>query len=361
MSRRQRALVAILGAGAAALLLLLARNLFERVEETVDRGYSGEAAIHPFFALKELFSEMGIPTRTVSDLRRLPPADHVLWIAAPTRGSQPERLVSWASEGGHLVVLPVGPWDEDPLLAALGIRRFGKANADDNDHLSQPQYLSTRPAWPLLHATEAVELLRFEGEPDAAWMLTIKLGDGAATVLSDGAFLRNDVLDRHDHALIAWTAAVLDREPAGLWIAYRDPRPSVWVLMSARARPVAISLAVLVLAALIFYARRFGPRLESTPPERRQLAEHVRATGDFLWSVGCEDALLDAQRQALGRRLGYGRQASGPELESLARKAAGAAGLDQDMTTHAVSIRTTHDRREFTHAVHTLEALRRSS
>ena len=71
MSRRRQAVAAAVGTVAVALLLLLARNLFERVEDTVDRGYSGEAAIHPFFALKELFSEMGVPTRTVSDFRSL--------------------------------------------------------------------------------------------------------------------------------------------------------------------------------------------------------------------------------------------------------------------------------------------------
>ncbi len=354
-------MLAVLGVTAAGLLLRWARPLFEKTEEVVDRGYSGEAAIHPFFALKELFLELGIETRTVSDLRRLPPPDHVLWIATPARGSQPDRLVKWASEGGHLVVLPVGPPSEDPLLEALSVRRFGKADADDDDHLSRPRYLSERPVWPLLYAFEETEILRFEGEADAAWMLSVKIGKGAASVLSDGAFLHNDAIGRQDHALIAWTATVLDQEPAGVWIAYRDPSPSVWVLMSARAWPVVLSLALLVLAGLIFYARRFGPRLEAAPRERRQLAEHVRATGDFLWSVGCEDALLDAQRQALGRRLGYGRQASGPELEKLVLEAATVAGFDQESMDHAVTISGTRDRREFTRAVHFLEALRRSS
>ena len=103
-----------------------------------------------------------------------------------------------------------------------------------------------------------------------------------------------------------------------------DPRPSIWVLMTARAWPIAWSLAVLVVAGLATLARRFGPQLEAAPRERRQLAEHVAATGAFLWRIGCEDTLLAAERQALGRRLGRGRGGDLPaaELKVLAERAA---------------------------------------
>lgn len=361
MNRRLAVRAAFL-AGLAGLLVLAARTLFERVEETVDRGFSGEAAIHDFYALKELFSSMGIEARAVADLRRMPPTDHVLWIATSIRGSQSRRLVEWASAGGHLVVLPAGPIGEDPLLQALGVQRFPEAEADEDDHLSQPTFPSERPPWPLLYPLEGSEVLRSEGAPDAAWMLSVRIGEGAASVLSDRAFLHNEAIGRMDHALIAWRAAVLDQEPAGLWLVYRDPRPSVWVLMSARARPVAISLAVLILASLLFFSRRFGPRLAPAPRERRQLAEHVRATGDYLWDVGCEDTLLDAQRQAVASRLGLGdRRRAGPELKKAALRAATSVGLDEKSARRTVTLKTTRDRREFTRIIHFLEGLRRSS
>ena len=343
-------------------MLWLASNLFVRTEEVVDRGYRGEAATNPYLALQELFLSLGIPTRTVSSLRRLPPFDHALWIVAPTRRAQPDRLVDWASQGGHLVVLPVGEVGEDPLLEALGLRRFSPADADESDHQSRSEFASDRPPWPLLYASKVLSILQADGESTAAWMLSIRVGEGTASVLSDGAFLRNDAIDRKDHALIAWQATVLGpEEPAGIWLAIRDPEPSVWVLMSARAWPIAISLALWVLAGLIFFARRFGPQLEPAARDRRQLAEHVRATGDYLWSVGCESTLLDAQRQALGVRLGGGRQPSAAELEKLARAAAAGAGLDPDTADRAVTLRDTRDRQEFTRPVQVLAALRRSS
>ncbi len=347
---------------AAVLLLWLASNLFVRTEETVDRGYRGQAATNPFYALQELFRSQGIPTRTVSDLRRLPPRDHALWLVAPTRRARPERLYDWASQGGHLVVVPVGRVGEDPLLEALGLRRFKPADADQSTPQSSSEFASDRPAWPLLYASKVLSILQTDGESTAAWMLSIRVGEGTASVLSDGAFLRNDAIGRKDHALIAWQATVLGPdEPAGIWLAIRDPEPSVWVLMSARAWPIAVSLGLWILAGLIFFARRFGPLLEPSPRDRRQLAEHVRATGDYLWSAGCESTMLDAQRRALGARLGGGRQPSDVELEKLAGAAAAGAGLDPEAAHRAVALRDTRDRQEFTRTVQVLETLRRST
>ena len=94
MTRRNLAVGVAILAALATLMVLAARTLFERIEETVDRGYRGEAGVHSFFALKELFLSMGVETRTVADLRRLPPADHVLWIATPIRGTPPRRSLT---------------------------------------------------------------------------------------------------------------------------------------------------------------------------------------------------------------------------------------------------------------------------
>ncbi len=351
-------------AAAAVALALVASLLFERVEEVRYRGYRGEAAVHPYYALKQLFQRLGVATRTVSDLRRLPPIDHVLWVAAPSRQST-DRLVDWAAGGGHLVVVPTRQ-AVDPLLQALGVERFAEDDADEDDAESRPELASERPRWPRLFAHEGTEVLAAEGAPDAAWVLRVRVGRGVATVLSDGAFLHNDALGRLDHALIAWNAALHEREPAAMWLLYRDPRPSIWVLMTARAWPIAISLAVLVAAGLAALARRFGPRLEAAPRERRQLAEHVAATGAFLWRIGCEDTLLAAERRALGRRLGRGRRGdlqapAAAELKVLAERAATAAGVDRKSVFLALALGETRDRHKFTRTIHLLEQLRRSA
>ncbi|MEM7356427.1 MAG: DUF4350 domain-containing protein, partial [Acidobacteriota bacterium] len=289
-----------------------------------------------------------------------PPTDHVLWVAAPSRGSTASRFVDWAAEGGHLVVIPSGSWGEDSLLQALRAQRFGEAGADEDDHESRPRFASSRPDWPLLYALEGAEVLDAEGASDAAWSLTMRVGIGTATILATGAFLHNEAIGQQDHALIAWQAALPESEPAGLWLLYRDPGPSVWSLLTDRTRPIVISLLCLVVAALMLATRRFGPLHESSPKHRRQLAEHVRASGTFLWKIGCETALLQAARRALGRRLSRGVRPTDRELELLAWRSPAAARLDEEAMQTALSVWETRDRQEFTRTIQILEALRRS-
>lgn len=359
--KHKAVLPAVAGALLLAVGLVVASQIFEIVQETEPTPWRGEAALHPYYALKETFAAIGIPTRSSASLRRLPPTDHTLWIVAPERNSSPGRLLEWAAAGGHLVVTPAGNWGEDPLLQALGVQRFGEDQADEDDHLSRPELASERPDWPKLYSHDGVEVLRSEGASDAAWMLTVTVGLGAATVLADGAFLHTEAIGRLDHALIAWNAAVLDHEPAGIWLIYRDPRPSIWTLMTSRAEPLASSLAVFFALGLLFLTRGFGPPLELVPRDRRHLAEHVRATGEFLWGVGCEDALLAAERRALGRRLGRGMQPSNQELAELARRAAAGAGCDEAGVRKALALGETRDPQQFTRTVQVLETLRRSS
>ncbi len=360
MSRRRWKMLA--GVVVACVLIALAWTLLERVEEVVDRGYSGEAALHPYFALGELFRCADIPVRSLSRLRRLPPRDHVLWVAAPSRGTQASRLVSWAAEGGHLVVIPAGPRGEDPLLQALGVERFGAEDADEDDDQSQPDYASERPAWPRLYPHEGTSVLRSEGAPDASWLLTVEVGEGSATVLADGTFLHSQAIGSLDHALIAWFAAIPEEEPTGLWLLYRDPGSSVWSLLSERTHPVMVSLIALILASLALFTRRFGPLRESSTKHRRQLAEHIRASGNFLWNIGCETTLLRATRQALGQRLGRGgSQPSEQDLEALVWRSPAAAKIDRATLQQALAIWESRDRQEFTRVVKILETLRRSS
>ncbi len=355
---------------AFAVLTALGWFLFERVEEVVDRGYRGKAAIHPYYALEQLFESSGLPTRSLPRLRILPPLDHVLWIATAKRSTNSQRLVQWANEGGHLVVNPTGPWTEDPLLQALGIQRFGATEADEDDDQSLPAFASERPSWPRLYLQDPTEVLYSEGAEDAAWMLTIRVGDGTATVLADGKFLHTERIGHLDHALIAWHAAIPPSGdptdgptdlPAGLWLLYRDPGPSIWSLISERTQPIVISLVLLILASLTVLTRRFGPLQESSPKDRRQLVEHVSASGNFLWNIGCETTLIEAARQALARRLGRGRQLSANELETLARQSSAAAKIDEADLQRALTTWETRDRQEFTRVIQILETLRRSS
>lgn len=343
-------------------VVLLRGQLFERVEVVEEREVSAEARSQPYLALGELLRRKGLPTDFAPGTRDLPPADHVLWWLTEPRSRPAERLLGWAEAGGHLIVGAEQAPDE--LLEAVQIGVFYPPEADADDHLSMPEYQSDRPAWPKLYATEGsdVENLIGEGATDAAWNLTVTYGSGLVTVVNDLAFLTNRQLATKDHALLAWQLTLADEGRTGARIVSRDPPPSIWAAIGARSRPAALSLAVLALAALWAFARRMGPIAPSPSRDRRHLAEHVRATGQFLWHVGCEDALLAAQRAALAddlRRRGAGNLDRGQKLVDAAAALAERRQLDAGAVSWALKLREMPDRDRFVQVVRLLETLRR--
>ncbi|MEM1206625.1 MAG: DUF4350 domain-containing protein [Acidobacteriota bacterium] len=354
-----RWLLSIVLVGLVAALAFYVRNtFFELVEEEETHGFRAAAAANPFLALGRFVEAMGLETTSARSLARLPETDRVLWLVAPRRQSAPERLMKWIAAGGHAVIVPVDD-GEDLVLDALGVVRFDEEEADEDDADSMAVFETERPDWPKLYAPDGPSPARAEGPTDAAWILTLPHGDGFATVVSDGEFLTNGKLDSLDHALAAWW--ITDwRQPAGAHFVLRDPPPSMWGVLSSRARPFAVSLGVLVLAGLLVAGRRFGPLAPSPSRDRRHLADHLRASGDFLWHLGCEDVLLRAEREALRRRLSRGRPLADDDFTEAALAAAAGAGVDPEAVRFALENNMIRDRGTFKMTVHALETLRRS-
>lgn len=355
----------------ATLVLLffgLRSVLFEKVEESVARGVSGEAAINPYFALQELFRRFGAESRGVVGIRRLPPTGQTLVLAAPRRhfGSQGvERLLQWVEEGGHLVVIPEHPGGEDALMATLGVSWLDAHEVEGDEVENSSPFVSDRAPWPRLSVGEEAEVLFYDGAEEAAWILALRWGEGTATLVSDGMYLRNANLEQKDHPLIAWELLHGGRralgsaaEPEEVWVVFRDPKPSIWAVLGARSRPLALSLLVLVVAFMVWISRRFGPLFEEKPQEQRHLAEHVRASGRYLWSVGAEDALLNSTRGALEQRLGHDLSAA--SLDGRLEDLAAAAHLETSALRKALALSSTRDRQRFAQTLQILETLRKS-
>lgn len=361
----------------AALVLLLGfvglwigRNaLFEKVEVEISRSPSAEVQLNRYLALEELLDRSGLPTRTATSLEALPPTDHVLWWLADTRRAVPAKLLYWVERGGHLIVEPL-PTDDpasDPVVTDAGIGVFFADEADDDDHLSAQEFQIERPPWPKFWVMEeGIEVVASEGETDAAWNVTVGHGEGLLTVLNHSDFLRNDQIAKKDHALLVWHLVRADEGRGGVTLVTRDPKPSIWLVLSRRAMPVALSLVALSVFGLWAFARRVGPIRPSPSRDRRHLAEHLHASGDFLWQVGCEDVLLASQRAAVAKRLAHGGMHLGigsasrrQKLMDEAVRAAERAGLDADRVQRALKVREMRDRERFVGVVRILEALRR--
>lgn len=336
-----------------ALVAALRTWILEPVEVDSPVAVSPEARADPYLALGLLLEEGGLDAEGRHGLGTLPETDRTVWWLAPTRRIGPTRLLDWVASGGHLVLAPLGEEDEeDRILAQLGTTLFTEDMADEDDHISRSAFASDRAEWPRLWAHhDDVEIVRADGAEDAAWILTVRHGDGLATILTGSDFLRNDALAEKDHARIAWWIATgIAAEARGHLLVVRDPPPSVWAFLGPHTVPVGISLGLLALAAVLFLARRAGPILPSSPPDRRHLAEHVRATGRFLWNQDRSDVLLEAVRRAAPLPTAQ------PELERLLER----TGVDAARFRAARTDRDVEDRDLFLRHVRLLERLRRS-
>ncbi|MCG8455183.1 MAG: DUF4350 domain-containing protein [Holophagales bacterium] len=360
------------GAVALALAAFFAARafLFEKVTVTVDTGYSGEAAYDPFFAARRLFSGLGAEARSITGLSKLPPAGSVLWLAPAegvSRQEDTERLLRWTRDGGHLVLdathsaepfLEAGGWrleSEGSARPAPEPASTSKRSAGRDD----PSPLHDLPPWPRLVSLAPAESLDEPGEL-SPWFRTGPLGSGRLTAAVSLSVFTNDSLAEKQHAQIAWWLVSPDGPPAEIWVAAPSRPPSVWALLVSRGRPIALALGALALVGLALFARPFGPRLPSDPRDRRHLAEHLRATGDFLWRHEVEHVLLDASRAAALERCLPGREPTSARLAELAEQKAADLGLSPAQILDALKTPSTRDRRTMVETIRVLETLRRS-
>ena len=118
-------------AGLLVLLGLLVFSffqLYERVEETIDTGYSEEARRNPYLAAKQYLDKLGREVETSTEMTvtdNLDPAETLFITNASTVRSQEriEQLLLWVEDGGHLI-LAANSDDVDNfrgLMFALGV------------------------------------------------------------------------------------------------------------------------------------------------------------------------------------------------------------------------------------------------
>jgi hypothetical protein len=142
--------------------------------------------------------------------------------------------------------------------------------------------------------------------------LTMGVGNGRITVLTGYGFMQNHYIEFDDHADLA--AAVLgfndgngSGAPREILFVPREDVPGIVSLTWTHAWPVVVLLAMWIALALVRAGARFGPVFVRREWVRRSLAEHVLATGEFLWrheqSTVLWRATLDATRRRVARTL----------------------------------------------------------
>lgn len=275
-----------------------------------------------------------------------------------------EALRDWVSAGGHLIAVTYtleGESDRpDNLLREFGFRQFRSALGEkskpkppkDEDEETEQEAEERRQREAARRAKDLLKNLpgyrkrdeecwivresgtlsprfpagreslsvcfdprfRLEGNREALWSvksehgvhaLTHAHGKGRVTVLTDHHWLENEAIGKADHAEMYTAMAGFNdagNKPAHAFLMPREDYEGILSLTWRYAWPAVSMVAVLTVLALWRWGARFGPVMVARSTARRSLAEHVRASGEFLFRHGQSTALWRATLDAARRR-----------------------------------------------------------
>lgn len=182
----------------------------------------------------------------------------------------------------------------EPALADAAALAGGAASTADGPELARVDVdQGTRIMdWP-------GEELTLAGDEDGAWLVRVAYGSGTITAVTSTRQFTNFDVACHDHAYLL--ARLLD-DLAGLWIV-RHVAVSHWLdVLWQHGLALVKTLAIALLLLLWRGARLFGPQLPDPESARRSVAEHLHATGEWLWRRRDSASLLADLRATVRRR-----------------------------------------------------------
>lgn len=369
MTARRGFFIALVLACFAAAAIWLFSN-FERSTQSEWIDFQGKARHDRWLAAQRLLQRMGAnaqPMRSLSELGRLPPTA-TLFLA---RGRQSltaqsrQDILDWVRQGGRLVVEAEPPYQPDPLLDALGIRRKTARTAEDrtgNDddpgnaalvEIALPAQLAPVTVRMNSHIDLHTDgaLARF-GNRQVTAVLLLQYKPGYVLVLNEFDALSNRSIGMHDHAEFLWRIVQVDQGTPSVFF-FSDPRKlSLAEWLRINAWPAVAGSALFLLVWLWHAVPRFGPIAPDPERARRRLLDHLRASGRFLWAHGGSQLLVDSAREACLRRIArvHPDLIAAPEAERAARLAE-LLGLDTEQSHRLFSQKAPTRMMDFLHTI----------
>lgn len=260
----------------------------------------------------------------------------------------PPPLVTMAS---HVIEI-----DEEEEAAGPEVARVHLPDRE------QPLEVEFDPAFrfelsPVANDTEVFGI----ADANGTHLVTVRVGRGYVTALTDDYFLTHPKIAQWDHAELVYRLAHFEGRSGPVWIVFGDEYPGALALVLRHGWMVVVSALVLLALWLWSASRRFGPLAPDPPRERRELMEHVRAAGRFQWRRNAAPALFQATREALFARVRerHPTIAAASPAEQ-ATSLAELSGLPRASVVRALAFRTDTEAGRFAQNVATLEKIRRS-
>jgi hypothetical protein len=355
--------------GLAVAVALLAgwwlHSRFRWVREETWAGYQGEARDNPYLAAQRLLQRTGHPAACLRAFPDpLPPPGDLLVLPGLHQPLDPPaaaKVTAWVERGGLL--LAAAPLGEGPVPDPL-FHGFGVGLEPLPPHPAQ--FTVTLGGVGLRLAMGGRARLRAgkdlaQAGPGSDTALAYRVqGAGAAVLCADLDCLRNDQIQRLDHAdFLCGVAAV--RPGRKVWIVLRSQAPSLGAWLGRNTWPFLAALGVLVLSGLWAAAPRFGPPLADPDPARRSFLEHLDACGRYQWRVARGRSLLGASRDAFSRRLARVHPAwAALDPEAQCQRLARHSGLPEGRIARALHLPGPSHSAGFLEAIQTLRHLGKS-
>lgn len=274
-----------------------------------------------------------------------------------------ETLRGWVQEGGHLVLVISGEEVARgaAILEAFQVREGEAVGLEPREYAFE--FLVERRETYLPEGADMGFDIRNDHKPQAAPLaVSAPRGRGRLTVVQDGQALSNDVLMASGEGgqFLADLLSMNQSWPERGLI-YLQPGAPRWLKRTAkRGWPALVALFLLLLAG-VSRGRRLGRIIRLRERAQAQRAEHVEATGRFLWHHAGGEVLVEATQRALLDRLTRRRPPT--RLMSLSEKArllAREIGEDEgEVRRRLGELGAAQSEESFQQAIQDLEELRR--
>lgn len=327
-----------------AILFLIAfgfwfNDNYEFKEIETDSGFQGEAKTNDLYAARLFLKRMGVPTQKVTYTKAPDNTDTVIFLNTNRYNISKEKtqlLLNWVEQGGHLIARIRNN------LSLMGLNDSSDNKADKGDLLQNTlkvdigeyiyiddEKLPLKLKLPNSDETLKVDLdffyeiiarddIAFKASHDSKnWLVQKKYGKGLVTFLSESSIFENTFLEDEDHAKLLWYLIHSHSDaPQEVWLVDSDEYPPLITLLYKYAWTVLLACTLLLMLAFWSWLPRFGPQINMALPYRRQLLEHIRASGIWLWKTPDQrqERLIKTTRQTI-QQLAQKRLSGGQLLE----------------------------------------------
>ena len=250
-------------------------------------------------------------------------------------------LLSWVRNGGHLIVTGVADWqayfgdalvdepadsddeisaDTDPIQDFLNVSVYGKIEFDEKESVKINLKGSEYPLEIEADYYRAI-VLNDENQKDGLEQVAInnnnllirqQVDEGLITLVANLDFVDNYNIGKFNHAEILWQlvrgkpATLGERDlllPEGVWLIHSEEAANLFALIWRHFWALCITLTLLFVFWLLRVSRRFGPIIPKATEDRRNLLEHIDASGAYYWKQHNHEVLLESTRNATQQEL----------------------------------------------------------